>query len=244
LTVAAERRTMARGTQAREERGPMIKSVVFFKRRAGMPVDEFQSYWRSRHAEIVAGLPGVRRYVQSHTRPSIYARREPAYDGIAELWNDDVDALRAMVRHPHYAVVKEDEGRFIDGATMAGLVTREHVIVDGPAPSGAVKNVEFVTRRPDLSVERFQRHWREVHGPIAAAIPVLRRYVQSHALPEAYGRRSPPYDGIAVTWFDSVDAMRHSATTPEYARTREDEPNFIAAGDVPVILTTEHVVVG
>jgi uncharacterized protein (TIGR02118 family) len=221
----------------------MVKSVVFFKRRAGMAVDEFQEYWRTRHAEVIRGLPGVRRYVQSHTLPSIYRKREPVYDGIAELWLDDLAAVRALVREPHYQTVKADEARFIDGATMAGLVTREHVIKDGPAPAGAIKSVEFLTRRPELSVEAFQRHWREVHGPIAAAIPVLRRYVQSHVLPETYGRRPPPYDGIALTWFDSTDAMRHSATTPEYARTRADEPNFIAPGEIPVILTTEHVVI-
>ena len=100
--------------------------------------------------------------------------------------------------------------------------------MDGPA--AAIKSIEFVTRRPDLPVDVFQRHWREVHGPIAAAIPVLRRYVQSHALPETYARRPPPFDGIAMTWFDSTDAMRQSATTPEYARTRADEANFIAPG--------------
>ena len=222
----------------------MIKSVVFFKRKPGMSVEDFQAYWRERHAAVVATLPGVRRYVQSHTRPAIYRRREPVYDGIAELWNDDLDALRAMTRHPHYQAVRADEANFIDAATMGGLVAREHVIKDGAAPPGAVKNVEFVTRRPDLTVEAFQRHWREVHGPIAAAIPVVRRYVQSHVLPETYARRTPPYDGIAVTWFDSTDAMRHSATTVEYVRTRADEPNFIAPGDVPVILTTEHVIIG
>jgi len=221
----------------------MIKSVVFFKRRPGMPVDEFQAYWRTRHAEVVCGLPGVRRYVQSHTLPSIYGKREPIYDGIAELWTDDHEAVRALVRHPHYQAVKADEARFIDAATMGGLIAREHVIVDRPAPAGGVKSIEFVMRRPDLPVEEFQRHWRDVHGPIAAAIPVLRRYVQSHVPAESYTRRRPAYDGLAITWFDSTGAMRVSATTPEYARTRADEPNFIAAGDIPVILTTEHVVV-
>jgi hypothetical protein len=26
-------------------------------------------------------------------------------------------------------------------------------------------------KRPDLSPEQFRKHWREVHGPLAAAIP-------------------------------------------------------------------------
>ena len=218
----------------------MVKSVVFFKRKAGLSVSEFHDYWRTRHPEVVLKLPGVRRYVQSHTLKSIYRKREPAYDGIAEIWNDSLDAVRAMVGDPHYQAVKADEAQFIDGRSMGGLVTREHVIVDGPA--AAVKSVEFVTRRPDLSAEAFQRYWRDVHGPIGATIPVLRRYVQSHALLESYARRPPPFDGLAITWFDSTAAMRQSATTPEYARTRADEPQFIAPGELPVILTTEHVI--
>ena len=222
----------------------MVKSVVFFKRKPGMGVEEFQRYWRGTHAELVRRLPGLRRHVQSHTRLAGYAKGEPAYDGIAEIWADDLAGLRAMATAVEYAPVKADEANFIDAARQGAIVTQEHVIKDGPAPPDGVKNVEFVTRRPDLSVDAFQRHWRHVHGPIAARIPVIRRYVQSHTVPERYERgRTPAYDGVAVTWFDSTQAMRVSATTPEYAETRADEPNFIAPGALPVIITTEHVIV-
>jgi hypothetical protein len=51
------------------------------------------------------------------------------------------------------------------------------------------------------------------------------------------------YDGVAITWFDDTQAMRESATTPEYARTRADEVNFIAPGRLPFIITREHVIV-
>ena len=54
-------------TFGRSEATEMVKAVAFFKRRGGMAVDEFQGYWRSRHPEVVTRLPGVRRYVQSHT---------------------------------------------------------------------------------------------------------------------------------------------------------------------------------
>ena len=222
----------------------MLKSVVFFKRRGGMSVEDFQQHWRTTHAELVRRLPGLRRYVQSHTRLAGYAKGEPVYDGIAEIWADDMAALRAMTAAAEHAAVQADEVRFIDKASQGAIVTHEHVIKDGPVPPGAAKNVEFVTRRPDLSVEAFQRHWRMVHGPIAARIPVLRRYVQSHTAPERYARgRTPRYDGIAVTWFDSTQAMRVSATTPEYVETRADEPSFIAPGALPIIITTEHVIV-
>ena len=53
----------------------MIKSIVFFKRKPGMSVGDFQAYWLARHPDVVTRLPGIRRYVQSHTLPSIYTRR-------------------------------------------------------------------------------------------------------------------------------------------------------------------------
>jgi hypothetical protein len=37
--------------------------------------------------------------------------------------------------------------------------------------------------------------------------------------------------------------MRASAATAQYARVRADELNFLAPGDPPFIITTEHVIV-
>jgi len=56
---------------------------------------------------------------------------------------------------------------------------------------------------------RFHRYWRETHGPIAAKIPQLHRYVQSHRIP-AFGSNSP-YDGEAEVLVDGLDAMRRCA---------------------------------
>ena len=49
-----------------------------------------------------------------------------------------------------------------------------------------IKVCELVRRRPGMSVEEFQAYWRDVHGPIVAALPGLRRYVQDHPLPGGY----------------------------------------------------------
>ena len=209
-----------------------------------MSVEEFQTYWRERHPAVVVRLPGVRRYVQSHTRLAGYRKGEPIYDGIAEVWFDDGKAMHALRGTSEIAAVDADEVRFIDGPSKRVIVTDEHVIKDGAVPPGAAKNVEFVTRKPGLALEAFQRYWREVHGPLAAPIPMIRRYVQSHTRPSAYERgRTPAYDGVAVTWFDDTQAMRASAATAQYARVRADEANFIAPGEIPIIITTEHVVV-
>jgi uncharacterized protein (TIGR02118 family) len=222
----------------------LIKVLAFFKRRAGMDLDDFRRYWLTRHPDAVTRLPGLKRYVQSHTLLGGYRKGEPAFDGIAEVWFEDSQALRALAGTPVSQAVAEDEARFIDRATMGTILTEEHVIKDGAVPADGVKSVELITRRPGMPVEEFQRYWRQVHGPLGASIPVVRRYVQSHTRRGGYERgRTPAYDGAAITWFDDTQAMRVSATTPEYARTRADEVNFLDTGRMPVVLTREHVIV-
>src|SRR5262245_33380431 len=74
----------------------MVKALSFFKRKAGMSVEDFQSYWRTHHPDAVLRMPGIRRYVQSHTLLAGYRKGQPAYDGIAEVWFDDTTAMRAL----------------------------------------------------------------------------------------------------------------------------------------------------
>ncbi len=223
----------------------MVKVITFIKRKPGMPVEEFQGYWRTRHPEVVTRLPGVRRYVQSHTLLSAYQRGNPAYDGIAEVWADDTAALRAMTQSPGHSELQADEARFIDRTSMGVIITEDHVVKEGAAaPDTAVKSVDFLVRKAGLQLEEFQRHWLMVHGPIAAAIPALRRYVQSHTRRSAYeAGRVPAYDGAAITWYDSTDEFRAAAAGAEYARVAADGPEFLAMDRVRSILTREHVIV-
>ncbi len=221
----------------------MVKALSYFRRRPELTVEAFQDYWRSTHPEVVTRLPGIRGYVQSHTLPSGYGEARPLYDGIAEVWFDDTAAMRALAGTPEIKAVEADEAKFIDRSTMGMLIVEEHVIKAAPAPPNGVKNVEFVTRKVGMDVDAFQRYWREMHGPLAATIPVIRRYVQSHVRRSAYeGGRRPAWDGVAITWFDDTAAMRASAASPEYARVRADEANFVAP-DPPFIITREHVII-
>ncbi len=108
-----------------------------------------------------------------------------------------------------------------------------------------VKLIYVITRKQGLAVEEFQRYWRETHGPIAARIPGVRRYVQCHVPRELYDRASPPaHDGAAELWFDDLDALRAAIASPEAQAAREDERNFIDHSRVFAIITEEHVVVG
>jgi uncharacterized protein (TIGR02118 family) len=223
----------------------MVKVLTFLKRKPGMPVEEFQGYWLTKHPAAVLRLPGVRRYVQSHTLTSAYARGEPAWDGIAEVWADDTDALRAMTRGPEHAAVQADEAVFIDRSSMGLIVTEEHVVTASAVGPEAVKAVEFLSRRPGTSVDDFQSHWREHHGPILAALPGLRRCVLSATRRSAYtAGRAPAYDGATAMWFDSPEALRAAAGSPAYAGAVADRARFLAPGAPPFIVTRQHVIVG
>jgi uncharacterized protein (TIGR02118 family) len=108
----------------------MIKAMVFFKRKPGMGVEQFRRYWLEEHPKVVLMLPGIRRYVQDHPTLSAYADgREPPFDGVAEVWFDDWEALRASGRGPAWQAVAADEARFMDPAGRSLLVVEEHAIV-------------------------------------------------------------------------------------------------------------------
>jgi uncharacterized protein (TIGR02118 family) len=107
----------------------MIKAITYLKRRPGMPVADFQTYWREQHPAVVKKLPGLRRDVQSHTRPGAYEKGEPAYDGIAEVWFDGTQALRAAMQSPEFRKEQTDDANFIAPGPVPFLVTTGHRIV-------------------------------------------------------------------------------------------------------------------
>lgn len=223
----------------------MIKAVTYLKRRPGMPVDEFQAYWRTRHPEVVRKLPGLRRYVQSHTLRAGYEKHQPVYDGIAEVWFDDTNSLRALRETAEMAAVQADEVKFIDRITMGLIISDDHVIMDGSTHPEMAKGVGFVKRKPGMSVEEFQQHWRETHAPLAARFPGLRRYEQCHTRLAAYASgREPKWDGISIIWFDDAKALRAAQQSAEFERARADDANFVAPDPIPFLITTEHLIVG
>lgn len=219
----------------------MIKLVAFFKRKAGLTPEQFHHHWRTTHAELVVRQKGMRRYVQNHTLLSSYRRGEPAYDGVAEAWFDSTGVLRELAPSPAYAAVRADEANFIDAASMGVVLTDEVVIVDGEVPENALKWIGFIKKRADLSVEFFQEYWSGTHAKIAARIPGNRRYVQCRARKGIYeAGRTPDFDGIPMSWFDDLDALRASGRGPEYEATRADEANFMAPGEIPSVVAVEH----
>jgi uncharacterized protein (TIGR02118 family) len=123
----------------------VIKLIFCLRRRPELSAEEFQRYWREHHGPLVrerAEALGIRRYVQLETLDSLVNEAlarprggpEP-FDGVAELWWDDLDALATSAendagRAASRALI-EDERRFIDFAASPIWVAREHPII-GP----------------------------------------------------------------------------------------------------------------
>ena len=223
----------------------MYKVVTLVKRSPGLAVEHFQARWHRVHGPMVAAWPGVRRYVQSHALLQGYAKGELIFDGIAEAWFDSAEDHEAFQRWSATGAMAAVEEDLLDRSCSVVMPVDVHVIKDEGAPVNAVKNIEFVNRRPGMALEPFRAYWREVHGPIASRIPVLRRYEQNHLKREAYAADpAPRYDGLAITWFESTADMKRGTSTPQYAATRADEANFLPEGHLPIIITREHVLAG
>jgi hypothetical protein len=241
----------------------MIRLVFVLRRNLNMSRAEFQRYWREVHGPLVAKHAttlNILRYVQLHTledpvNDQLAGARgtmEPPYDGVAELWWTNREALASTVGNAAgQAAAKElleDEARFIDlphsplwfayeypqvNPTPEDLVAREH--------SSLVK-LFFCLRHPaQLSEDQAQLYWRTNHGPLIRGVAQgmrMRRYLQVHRYEEpleaqlraSRGTTVEPYTGHAEAWFDRADLLT-IAQTPEgrnaMAIAVEDETKFI-----------------
>jgi uncharacterized protein (TIGR02118 family) len=120
----------------------MVKLVFVLRRLPHLSRQEFQRYWRERHAPLVEkhrAVLGIRRYVQLHTLDSAdnealrASRGGPeAYDGIAELWFETQNPMPASPEAAAAArELLEDERRFIDLARSPLWIAEERPVIDG-----------------------------------------------------------------------------------------------------------------
>lgn len=117
-----------------------------------------------------------------------------------------------------------------------------------------IKLVFCCVRKEGISREEFQARWLDLHGPLVRKLrehlPMMKRYVQSHSLPDAVneGLRAsrgtgPAYDGLTEVWFDDLASMGGDGSEAALAASQqllEDESEFIDFANSRVFLTEEH----
>lgn len=128
----------------------IVKLVYCVRRNPALSREEFGRYWLESHGPLVrrlrdeGRLPGLVRYVQSHTvdgdagRAARGGMAEP-YDGITEVWMDtdrlasaggDADEAVRAASAEAGRLLLDDEAGFIDFARSTAFLTVEHTIFD------------------------------------------------------------------------------------------------------------------
>ena len=128
----------------------MYKIMSFLKRRSDLERPAFFDWWLSQHAPLAVKVPGLKRYTISLAATP----EDTIFDGVAELWFDDAEALAQGFASEAGKMVRAD------GAAHTVRVERLHVqeypFVDtGSTPR--FKLVAALKRRTDLD-QRGLRH--------------------------------------------------------------------------------------
>ncbi len=213
----------------------MIKQVSFFKRRKDLSTEHFREHWRSKHADVVRRLNGLVRYVQNHALDP-----KSRFDGIAEVWFEDMESMRANVDTPELKAIRSDEENFIDSSSMGTILTNEYVIKETESVVADQKLMALVNRLEHNDATTFHSIYRDQLGPLVAAVPNINRYVQAHTRSGIYKtNRQPLYDAVASLWFTEIDVL---VSSPEMRTVREVEHTILDLERTQISLVEEFVI--
>lgn len=114
----------------------MVKFTILLVRKPSLTHTQFVEHHKQVHATLFMSLPvvkqTVRRYVQQHTIPAdLPGMPTPKYDGITELWFDDVASLARCFSDADYmARIRPDEETFLDLQACDFVVSIENVVFE------------------------------------------------------------------------------------------------------------------
>jgi uncharacterized protein (TIGR02118 family) len=103
----------------------VIKIVWLLKKADHLSTQEFHDWWLNSHAPHARKAPGLRKYVINFAREKDDLAGKPTWDcqwdGVAEQWFDDEDALNRAYSRPVSGEIRQD--------TLAHVARLERVIV-------------------------------------------------------------------------------------------------------------------
>jgi uncharacterized protein (TIGR02118 family) len=89
----------------------LIKVVAVIKAKQGLDREQFLHHWNVEHPAYVRKLPGIRRYRQN---PAVEHRKAWPFSGMAELWFDSVEAVKAAYAGPEAEQLFAHEHEFLE----------------------------------------------------------------------------------------------------------------------------------
>lgn len=106
-----------------------VKGIFQLKRKPGMNLEDFRQYWIDVHGPIVCELPGLQRYVQCHTIDAAYSYAEPKWDGVAQLWVEDLAAWDTLVNSKEFTEGSWPDGaKFLDQTLITNFMAQEYQV--------------------------------------------------------------------------------------------------------------------
>jgi uncharacterized protein (DUF1330 family) len=91
-----------------------------------------------------------------------------------------------------------------------------------------------VRKRPEVSTQEFRRFMEFDYGPLNAALPHVREYVQYYLDDATADDAEDPIDAIVRISFDSQDAMRSALDSDAYRRAHEIRGRYMRATSVGI----------
>ena len=214
----------------------MYRHAAFLVRQAGMTHEAFVEHWQHEHTPIAREIEGVVRYLT--TTP--LDLEGATFDGVADLYFDDLDALHNALGgegsrdydpdKETAAKAREDVDNFLAVTERPRLIGEEHAHVDGP--DTRYRRSILLTRRPETSHDEFRDYWLDEHVPLVRELPGLARYTAT--LPTA--PEHAEFDGIADLYFADLDALwastgretdSYDPGDPEQVAVRRDATEFL-----------------
>ncbi len=113
----------------------MVKFTILLVRKPSLTHAQFVDHHRDTHAALFMSVPvvkaTVRRYIQQHALPvELPGMPLVKYDGITELWFDDVEAIGQLFSDPEYLErIRPDEASFLDLERCDFIVSQEKVVL-------------------------------------------------------------------------------------------------------------------
>lgn len=233
----------------------MYKHIALLVRKDGLTHEEFIDHWQNTHTPIAKEIEGVVRYQQVLPTDPEHAE----FDGVAELFFDELDAL--------YAALGSEGDRDYDPAKGKAKEAREDVDnflainqrprfigeeivqkdeVDGDTDE-LYKHSAFLVRKDGMTHEEFIDYWQNTHTSIAKEIEGVVRYTT--VLPT--DPEHAEFDGVSELYFETLEDL-HAALGSEGSRNydpaggkakeaRGDVDNFLAIKKRPRFIGKERV---
>lgn len=204
-----------------------IKVFEFLRRAQGKTREEFHADWREVHGPMLADNPELRRHVTryelNHRLPDDLGGasladevRDDGWDGVAVLWLESMEELRALSAEPGMAPIRERAPLLHEEERLIVVTQDPDIIVSTPRRDEAgAKMLCILRRNASLDLDTFHHHWLTHHGALFQDIPGLREpllgYEQNHGLRDP----NAAFDGVTEQWFESMDTFVKSLSVPE-----------------------------